>query len=107
MNDDQPPASPTDEDMLLAVTVEIDRIARRPSASTVHLQVQAQVFQGTVVLTGSSSSAATRWAVGEVAVRVPGVRAVVNSVRLCCSHAAPVDLEAASSLAALLEQSPA
>jgi fructose-bisphosphate aldolase class 1 len=63
-----------------AVEMAIDSVASHARMS--ELCAEARIVNGIVVLTGWSSSAAARWALGEVTLAVPGVHSVINDVRL-------------------------
>jgi BON domain len=69
-----------DEVLRRAVELAIDSVVSH--ARMVELCAEARIINGTVVLTGWSSSPAARWVLGEVTLAIPGVHSVINDVRL-------------------------
>jgi osmotically-inducible protein OsmY len=67
-------AVPSDQQIRLAVTWRLRALA------SARASIGVTVREGQVTLTGRVSTLATRWAAGQAACGVPGVRAVINDI---------------------------
>jgi osmotically-inducible protein OsmY len=93
-------ATPSDQQIRLAVTWRLLALASGRTS------IGVTVREGQVTLTGRVSTLANRWAAGQAARGVPGVRAVINDIAAPpLATAAPPDADvAAQALRALAAQ---